>query len=103
MYDPTRSKEYKRFVAYTIKRDKCCPKTPITGPVTMELYFYMQRPKSLAKSIKHHVKRPDADNLAKAVIDALSGIVIKDDSQITELLVQKMYAEDKIGVEIQIS
>ena len=31
----------------------------------------------------------DADNLAKAVLDALAGVVFTDDSQITRLLVEK--------------
>ena len=37
-------------------------------------------------------KKPDADNLAK-VVDALNGIVWKDDAQIVSLAVCKVYAE----------
>jgi Holliday junction resolvase RusA-like endonuclease len=39
-------------------------------------------------------KKPDADNIAKAICDALNGIAYDDDSQITELHVRKIYAED---------
>jgi Holliday junction resolvase RusA-like endonuclease len=37
-------------------------------------------------------KKPDADNLAK-VVDALNGIVWRDDAQIVSLMVRKVYAE----------
>jgi Holliday junction resolvase RusA-like endonuclease len=33
--------------------------------------------------------RPDADNLAKFVLDALSRVIYNDDSQVVELLVKK--------------
>lgn len=37
-------------------------------------------------------KKPDADNLAK-VVDALNGLVWRDDAQIVDLAVRKVYAE----------
>jgi len=40
-----------------------------------------------------HTKKPDLDNVAKAVIDGMNGIIFKDDSQITSLHVTKVYAE----------
>lgn len=36
---------------------------------------------------------PDADNLAKPVMDALSGVIYHDDSQITDLRVRKFICE----------
>lgn len=38
------------------------------------------------------VKKPDSDNIAKVVCDALNGIAYKDDTQIVELIVIKTYA-----------
>jgi len=47
--------------------------------------------------------KPDADNIAKAVCDALNGIAYKDDKQITCLTVDKVWAEDGIErVEIDV-
>ena len=44
---------------------------------------------------RDHVKRPDVDNLAKAVLDALVDQgVIKDDSIVTHLEVAKEYANE---------
>ncbi|MEX5590971.1 RusA family crossover junction endodeoxyribonuclease, partial [Pseudomonas urmiensis] len=46
-------------------------------------------------------KKPDADNIAKAVTDALNGLAYKDDSQIVILSVYKQYGETpQVGVTI---
>lgn len=37
--------------------------------------------------------KPDCDNIAKAVLDALNGLAYKDDAQVTELIVKKRYGE----------
>jgi Holliday junction resolvase RusA-like endonuclease len=37
--------------------------------------------------------RPDIDNVAKAVLDAFNGIVYKDDAQVYELTVKKIYGQ----------
>lgn len=38
-----------------------------------------------------HTKKPDCDNLAKAVLDGLNGLAFVDDSQIVYLMVEKYY------------
>ena len=48
-----------------------------------------------------HVYKPDADNLAKFVLDALNGVYYKDDSQIYELIVRKQYGDlDSVYVQL---
>ena len=43
--------------------------------------------------------KPDADNIAKIICDALNNIAYKDDTQIIELTVVKRYAlEPKVKV-----
>jgi Holliday junction resolvase RusA-like endonuclease len=45
--------------------------------------------------------KPDADNLAKFVLDALNGTYYKDDSQICLLYVEKKYGdEDSVKVSL---
>lgn len=39
-------------------------------------------------------KKPDTDNLAKSILDALNGLAYYDDAQICELHVYKYYSED---------
>jgi Holliday junction resolvase RusA-like endonuclease len=61
------------------------------GPIKMIVKFYLRRPLSLPKKITHHIKKPDIDNLVKAIKDANKGILFRDDSQIVELTVTKDY------------
>jgi Holliday junction resolvase RusA-like endonuclease len=38
--------------------------------------------------------KPDLDNVAKAVLDAINGIVYVDDAQVINLVATKRYATD---------
>jgi Holliday junction resolvase RusA-like endonuclease len=73
----------------------------LQGPSWVRILAYMQTPQAIAK---HKSKgpaaeagelrpttKPDVDNFAK-VIDALNGIVWRDDSQVVELTVSKFYS-----------
>lgn len=63
-----------------------------TGPVRVRLRFNLPRPKSLSARVSRpHTKRPDVDKLARAVLDALTGVLFKDDSQVYCLMATKMY------------
>lgn len=70
-------------------------------PVRAQMEVYYEIPKSTSKS-KHGAmlldklyptKKPDADNVAKIVLDSLNGIAYKDDSQVVELTVNKFYSK----------
>ena len=77
--------------------------TPFDGPVRLELGFVMPRPKSAPKkSTPPAIKRPDVDKLARAVLDAITGVVVVDDSQIVHLVATKRIAEigEQSGVEL---
>jgi Holliday junction resolvase RusA-like endonuclease len=47
------------------------------------------------------VKKPDADNIAKIICDALNGIAYRDDTQIISLKVLKIYDKGS-GVQVKI-
>lgn len=60
--------------------------------------------KSKTNKMNLPMLKPDADNIAKAVCDALNSVAYKDDKQITCLTVNKAWAEDgieKVVVEIE--
>lgn len=69
-----------------------------SGPLSMKINFYMPIPASLSKKKKAelvdqwHIKKPDCDNLAKGVKDALEGIAYVNDSQICNLVISKVYS-----------
>ena len=74
---------------------------PEEGPLRIRIYFGLPIPKSATKANKLQMvtrqvfptKKPDLDNLAKAVMDALNGVAYKDDSQIVTVLTKKNYGE----------
>lgn len=46
-------------------------------------------------------KKPDLDNIAKAVLDALNGVAFYDDSQVVDLEISKRYAAaPRVDVEL---
>lgn len=47
------------------------------------------------------VKRPDADNIAKIIGDALNGVVWGDDSQVARIALEKVYG-DKPRVDVTV-
>jgi crossover junction endodeoxyribonuclease RusA len=79
---------------------------PLDGPIVARFEFVMPRPTSLPKRkpTPPHTKRPDVDKLARAVMDALSGVVWRDDSQVTDMHPTKRYAEldEQPGVNIRV-
>jgi Holliday junction resolvase RusA-like endonuclease len=68
--------------------------------ITAYIYAGFTIPKSwskkkrLAAAGRPHTSKPDADNVAKAVLDALNHTAYDDDSSVTELHVGKFYAHE---------
>lgn len=78
---------------------------PLDGPVSVRLTFLMPRPKAMPKKANLTMtKKPDLDKLARAVLDALTGVCFDDDSQVTRLLVVKRRAgtSEEPGVMIHV-
>lgn len=68
------------------------------GPVNIELHFTIAAPK---KSVHSYPSRPDIDKMCRAVLDGITGRVIKDDGQVVNLLATKAYGRDE-GVAITV-
>jgi len=45
-----------------------------------------------AKGLIKHTKKPDLDNIQKLIFDSINGIVYKDDSQVMNVEIEKMYS-----------
>ena len=68
----------------------------IDGPVDLTIEFVLPRPKSWRKGRDEPMTaRPDVDKLARAVLDALTGIAFKDDSQVVRLSATKRRAREE--------
>ena len=66
--------------------------------VEVLVHFYLERPKTVKRE-RPSVK-PDIDKLLRAIGDALTGTVVKDDSQIVSVSAKKEYGEP--GARIQV-
>ena len=70
---------------------------PLNGPLGVHLVCVFKRPSNVVWKTKpmtrlHHSKKPDLDNIAKAVLDSLNGIIYYDDAQVVRLVVEKWIA-----------
>jgi crossover junction endodeoxyribonuclease RusA len=83
-------KGWRTLVAYAAQQHASAG--PMYGGVHVTLDFALQRPKSLPKRQCQHLRKPDIDKLARAVLDALTGILYHDDSEVVHLDVIKRYA-----------
>ena len=61
------------------------------GPVKVDIQITRKQPKSRPKRLESEpdVFKPDCDNYAKALLDALNGVAYDDDAQVTDLHVVK--------------
>lgn len=75
-----------------------------TQGVKVRLTFLMPKPKSAPKKQITMTKRPDLDKLIRSILDALTGVFFKDDSQVCHVDAMKCYAEgtDPVGVLVEI-
>ena len=79
-------------------------------PLTMFITAYFDIPKSTTKKNRALIdegkllptKKPDIDNIAKVVCDALNGLAYRDDTQIVRLIMDKKYTNDLPRVEVGI-
>ena len=77
------------------------PKVPLECAIEMHIHFYLPIPKSTSARLRTQMingvilptKKPDFDNLAYLVTNALKEIVYKDDSFVTDCIIRKRYSD----------
>lgn len=97
-WDP--SKEDKEKIQWQVK--PYAPPVPLEGAIELTIVFYLPIPKSTSgvkrKQMLNHVilptVKPDEDNLAYIVTNALKKLVYHDDSQIVSKHVYKLYGTE---------
>jgi len=116
MYDSDVADAWKRAVDLGIEREHRAKPVVIVpvGAFDCKLTFFFRRPKSHYGKGGHvkasapvcHVSKPDADNLAKLVLDRITrgGRIWRDDSQVAKLSVHKFWAitDARIGVYVSV-
>ena len=102
IYTPTDTIKYENLVALSYRNSAKGYK--FTSPVKVTVKAYHKPPKGKSKKVvgdmlNGHIlptKKPDADNIAKIVLDGLNHIAWDDDTQVVEMMVTKRYSEEQM-------
>lgn len=95
---PEKTRAYRQFVAEAA-RAAMSQQEPLQSPLALSVTFWMPIPASACKRAraglagKPHIKKPDIDNLLKALMDGLTGVVFHDDSQVVSVLAYKRFGD----------
>lgn len=106
-YTPAQTLRYEWEIRQTWK-ERYSDRAPMVGDLAVEIIARFRMPVSWSARKRqrtegsHCRKKPDADNIAKAVLDALNEYAYADDAQVVELKVSKRWASAG-SVEIRIS
>lgn len=82
----------------------------LDGQLGAVIKCYFPMPQSFSKKKREialigelrPTKKPDCDNIAKIILDALNGLAYKDDKNIVSCLIEKWYGEEpRVEVEIK--
>lgn len=99
-YTPKKTADYEAMIADLVKIPE-----PSSKPLRVHINLYLPIPQSWSKQKTIDAacgnilptSRPDADNYAKAILDAMNGVAFHDDSQVVDLRVVKQYARKDTG------
>lgn len=95
VYDPGTAEGWKSCIAEAAKAKR--PTTPLVGCVHVDIDWFFPRPKRLMRKADSdepigHDRKPDRDNLDKAVLDALTVLGFwHDDAQVSAGILRKWY------------
>lgn len=98
-YTDAKTKAYEELIADAARR-AMIPDEPLETPVGVHMEINVPIPSSYSnkrkmdclRGIEMPCKKPDIDNIAKGVLDAMNGIVYKDDVQVIRLSLRKNYS-----------
>ena len=102
-YTPQKTRDYEREIAQAARKALGASEMLLT-PVCVVLDIHQAIPKSYSKKRieelpNRPMKKPDIDNVFKAVADGIVGVVIKDDTQIVRMAANKRWgATDMVEV-----
>jgi Holliday junction resolvase RusA-like endonuclease len=97
-YTPIKTRDYEDLIKDASRKAMGSTEL-LETPVTVAIYITVPIPKSYSiKRIKaclsgseRPIKKPDIDNVAKCFLDAMNEIVYKDDTQVLNLHITKVY------------
>jgi len=98
-YTPEKTRTYEALIKDAAKQ-AMGESEPLETPVSLYLYIRVPIPVSATKKrltaisdgTEKPIKKPDASNILKSVEDGMNSVVYKDDSQIVNIHVTKVYS-----------
>lgn len=104
LYEASDDEQRKRVIAGEFRKEYRGPYPMLDGPVRVEVLVFAPLPKKRPKRVvrEPYTVKPDADNVAKQVLDALNGLAYADDAAVTELVVRKMPRSRGMEFETQV-
>ena len=101
-YTPEKTKKYEKVIREYYQENTS---DYYDTAIQISLIFYMPIPKSTTKKQRlliesgyvKFTKKPDLDNMIKAVTDAILGVAYEDDSLITKINAEKRYTASTSG------
>lgn len=109
VYTPNRTKDYEMLIKQYFKI-KYPNHKELEGRLSVDIVAYMRIPKNTSKKKTEEMlsgnisptRKPDIDNIAKSVLDAMNKFVFKDDNQISQMKIEKRYGEiEKIYIKVE--
>lgn len=106
---PENTREYEKMTAMLFRASARGEKFTDKVPIRVSIEACYRIPAKATKAQKEKIAsgelmpciKPDADNIAKIILDSLNKVAWDDDAQVTELTIQKHYsAEPCVIVEI---
>jgi len=100
VYTPAETSQYEALVGLSYRNSAKGYK--FTSPVRVTIKAFHKPPKGKSKKVVEDMlngrilptKKPDADNIAKIVLDGLNKVAWDDDTQVVDVMVTKRYSEE---------
>lgn len=98
-YTPEKTRTYETLIRESAKQ-AMGESEPLETPVSLYLYIRVPIPASATKKrlqaisdgTEKPIRKPDASNILKSVEDGMNSVIYKDDSQIINIHVTKVYS-----------
>lgn len=91
--DNPKLKDWRTQVAYAAQFH--APKELLEGALSVCLHFTLPRPASVKRNKRPlPTSKPDVDKLTRGILDALTNVVWRDDSQVTRVSASKRYDDN---------
>lgn len=110
IYTPKQTTTYEQQIIFDYYKQCGNVKFSEYSQLELSVRAYYKIPKSTSKKRKtamlseeiRPTKKPDGDNILKAVADALNGVCYKDDKNIVKMSIEKFYSDvPRIEVVVQ--